>query len=152
MAEATLDEAILQLRQHHIRVTPQRKLILNYLLTHENHPPVETIYQELAPEMPSLSVATIYNTLNLFVELGLVIEIPNENGGIRYDYFGTPHYHAICENCGKVTDIYSPLFPQIEAELKSEAERLSGFKADSSHVAVYGLCADCQEKLARENA
>ncbi|KRK48710.1 Fur family transcriptional regulator [Secundilactobacillus kimchicus] len=148
MAETTIDEAVGELRKYHIRVTPQRKLILNYLLTHENHPPVETIYQELAPEMPTLSLATVYNTLNLFVELGLVIEIPNENGGIRYDYFGKPHYHAICENCGKVTDIYSPLFPQIEASLKSEAERLTDYKIDSSHVTVYGLCADCQRRLA----
>lgn len=85
--ESALDAALEKLREQHVRITPQRKLILDYLMTHENHPPVETIYQELAPQMASLSLATVYNTLNLFVELGIVIEIPNENGGVRYDFF-----------------------------------------------------------------
>lgn len=142
-----LDTALQQLRQKHIRITPQRKLILNYLITHENHPAVETIYEELAPQMASLSLATVYNTLNKFVELGIVIEIPNENGGVRYDFFGQPHYHAICENCGKVTDIFDPQLPEIEKMIQLTAKQQSGYTFSSSHIELYGLCPECQVKL-----
>ncbi|KRK96942.1 peroxide operon transcriptional regulator [Secundilactobacillus odoratitofui DSM 19909 = JCM 15043] len=144
--ESALDAALEKLREQHVRITPQRKLILDYLMTHENHPPVETIYQELAPQMASLSLATVYNTLNLFVELGIVIEIPNENGGVRYDFFGRPHYHAICENCGKVTDIYDPNLPQIDEMLQNTAKTQSGYTFNSSHIELYGLCPECQAK------
>ncbi|KRM76025.1 Fur family transcriptional regulator [Secundilactobacillus collinoides] len=150
MADEALDKALNTLCDKHVRITPQRKLILNYLITHHNHPAVEVIYQELAPQMSSLSLATIYNTLNLFVEMGIVIEIPNENGGIRYDFFGSPHYHAICENCGKVTDIFDPNFPKIEEMIQTEAARQSGYKITSSHIEVYGLCDECQAKLAAQ--
>lgn len=144
--DATLNAALAKLREQHVRITPQRKLILDYLMTHENHPPVEEIYKELAPKMASLSLATVYNTLNLFVELGIVIEIPNENGGVRYDFFGQPHYHAICENCGKVTDIYDPNLPQIASMLENTAQKQSGYDFNSCHIELYGLCPECQAK------
>ncbi|MCH5462369.1 transcriptional repressor [Lactobacillus sp. LC28-10] len=144
--DATLSTALDKLREQHVRITPQRKLILDYLMTHENHPPVEEIYKELAPQMATLSLATVYNTLNLFVELGIVIEIPNENGGVRYDFFGRPHYHAICENCGKVTDIYDPNLPQIDGMLQNTAKKQSGYSFNACHIELYGLCPECQAK------
>ncbi|MCW3779942.1 Fur family transcriptional regulator, partial [Levilactobacillus namurensis] len=64
-------------------------------------------------KLPNLSVATIYNTLKMLVDNGLVIELPNNDGGIRYDYFGVSHYHAICENCGKIIDIFDDDYPEL---------------------------------------
>ena len=81
MAEDMLTQALQQLKDHKIRVTPQRQIILNYLITHHNHPSVETIYQELATQLPNLSLATVYNTLKLFVDLGIVIELQNGDAG-----------------------------------------------------------------------
>lgn len=142
-----LNQALQTLRDHHVRVTPQRHLILTYLVTHHNHPSVETIYAGLTAQLPSLSVATIYNTLNLLVDLGIVIELPNDNGGLRYDFYGRPHYHVICENCGKITDVFAPDFPQIEQTLNREASDQTGYLVTSNHVEVYGLCPECQQKL-----
>ncbi|MFC6207027.1 Fur family transcriptional regulator [Levilactobacillus tongjiangensis] len=142
-----LNQALQTLKEHHVRVTPQRQIILTYLVTHHNHPAVETIFTALAEQLPNLSMATVYNTLNLLVDLGIVIELPNDNGGIRYDFYGRPHYHVICENCGKITDVFTPAFEQIEETLNAEAKKQTGYLITSNHVEVYGLCPECQQKL-----
>ncbi|MFD1548762.1 Fur family transcriptional regulator [Levilactobacillus fuyuanensis] len=142
-----LTQALQTLKDHHVRVTPQRQIILTYLVTHHNHPSVETIFNALASQLPNLSMATVYNTLNLLVDLGVVIELPNDNGGLRYDFYGRPHYHVICENCGKITDVFAPDFPQIEQRLNDEAAAQTGYMITSNHVEVYGLCPECQQKL-----
>lgn len=138
-----LDQAIQQLKAHKIRVTPQRQIILTYLVTHHNHPAVETIYQELEPQLPNLSLATVYNTLKLFVDLGIVIELQNGDAGTHYDFFGRPHYHVVCENCGKITDIFSPDLSEVD----QTAAQLSGYLVSGHNMEVYGLCPDCQQKL-----
>ncbi|WP_125544731.1 Fur family transcriptional regulator [Levilactobacillus lindianensis] len=142
-----LNQALQTLKDHHVRVTPQRQVILTYLVTHHNHPAVETIFSALTDQLPNLSMATVYNTLNLFVELGIVIELPNDNGGLRYDFFGRPHYHVICENCGKITDVFAPDFPRIEHALNQAASAQTGYLVTSNHVEVYGICPECQQKL-----
>ena len=150
MVEATLDKEINRLKDQHIRITPQRKTILNYLITHHNHPTVETLFSDLSAEQSNLSMATIYNTLNLLVSVGIVIELSNETAGIRYDYFGRPHFHAICDNCGKITDVFYDNFPKIQSELKQVANEQTGYQISTAHVEVHGLCTDCQ-KLQRRN-
>ncbi|KRN03362.1 Fe2+ Zn2+ uptake regulation protein [Levilactobacillus senmaizukei DSM 21775 = NBRC 103853] len=142
-----LNQALQTLKSHHVRVTPQRRVILTYLVTHHNHPAVETIFTSLADELPNLSMATVYNTLNLLVDLGIVIELPNDNGGLRYDFYGRPHYHVICENCGKITDVFAPNFAEIERSLNDQASEQTGYLITSNHVEVYGLCPECQQKL-----
>ncbi|WP_143461477.1 Fur family transcriptional regulator [Levilactobacillus enshiensis] len=142
-----LNQALKTLKAHHVRVTPQRQIILTYLVTHHNHPAVDTIFNALSDQLPNLSMATVYNTLNLLVDLGIVIELPNDNGGIRYDFYGRPHYHVICENCGKITDVFAPDFDEIEQELNHQASAQTGYLVTSNHVEVYGLCPECQQKL-----
>ncbi|MCK8624429.1 Fur family transcriptional regulator [Apilactobacillus xinyiensis] len=135
------------LRKNKVRITPQRQIILKYLIDHDNHPSVETIYQALADEFSNLSVATIYNNLELFERLGIIIQIPNQDGGVRYDFFGTPHFHAICENCGKIVDIFYPKYKEIEQELKDITKNQSDFIPSTSRIEVYGLCKECQSKM-----
>ena len=108
MAEDMLTQALQQLKDHKIRVTPQRQIILNYLITHHNHPSVETIYQELATQLPNLSLATVYNTLKLFVDLGIVIELQNGDAGTHYDFFGRPHYHVVWRIVVKLLTFSNP--------------------------------------------
>jgi Fur family peroxide stress response transcriptional regulator len=143
VAADMLTQAIQELKDHKIRVTPQRQIILTYLVTHHNHPSVETIYQALDTQLPNLSLATVYNTLKLFVDLGIVIELQNGDAGTHYDFFGRPHYHVVCENCGKITDVFEPDLSGVEAK----AAELSGYLVTSHNMEVYGLCPDCQKKL-----
>lgn len=142
-----LNQALQVLKKHQIRVTPQRQIILKYLVSHHNHPSVETLFNELSDELPNLSMATVYNTLNLFVDLNIVIALPNDNGGLRYDFYGRPHYHIICENCGKIMDVFAPNITAVEANLNQQTQEQTHYLVTSSHVELHGICPECQRKL-----
>ncbi|UQS84429.1 transcriptional repressor [Apilactobacillus apisilvae] len=147
MSDSAYKNALDTLRENKVRITPQRQIILKYLINNDNHPSVDTIYDALKKEFSNLSVATIYNSLQLFEKLDIIIELPAEDGGIRYDFFGNPHFHAICNNCGKIIDIEYPDYKGLEKSLSQATEQQSGFKVKQSHVEVYGLCKECQTKL-----
>ncbi|GEL16080.1 Fur family transcriptional regulator [Pediococcus cellicola] len=142
-----VDEAFTELQRRHVRMTPQRRTILTYLVTHHNHPTVETIHEALDQQTPNMSLATIYNTLKLFVDLGIVIELANGEDGVHYDYYNKPHYHAICTNCGRIADVFYPDFPKVAQQLEKEAADQTGYQITGNHIEVYGLCPQCQKKL-----
>ena len=146
MIKKHIDQAIDHLRQHHIRITPQRKLILEYLIKEKNHPTVETIFNDLNQQEPNMSLATVYNTLNLLVKQGLVLELNSSDDGIHYDYNGRPHFHVMCINCKKIIDVTYPDYPQDLAKIDRIAAEKTGFKIINNHVEVEGLCEDCQQK------
>lgn len=140
-------EALQELQKKHIRITPQRQTILTYLVTHHNHPTVEIIYEDLNQESPNLSLATTYNTLKLLVDLGLVIELANGEDGVHYDYFNKPHYHIICTNCGKITDVFYDGFAKDAHRMETEAAKQTGYQVSGNLFEIYGLCPECQAKL-----
>lgn len=139
------DRAIEKLKQHQIRITPQRQIILDYMVNSDQHPTVENIYQALNKKFSNLSMATIYNNLNLLRDLDIIIEIPNPEGGYRYDFFETPHIHAICDNCGKIFDIDFPKYNEFNQEIKKAVAKYN-FAPKKSHIEVNGLCENCQQK------
>lgn len=147
MTNTTLKRSLGQLKKQGVRITPQREVILDYLITHHNHPDVETIRDGIEDKLPNLSVATIYNTLKMLVDNGLVIELPNNDGGIRYDYFGVPHYHAICENCGKIIDIFDDDYPELVKHVQQTTREKTDFLVTGTQLEVTGICPDCQRKL-----
>ena len=130
---------------HHLKATKPRIKILEYLMAHNNHPTVDTIFTELAQD-EQLNKATIYNTLNTLINVGIVIEIKNGDNSSHYDYFIKPHFHIICKNCGKISDVFYPDFDKIENKMRYEAEKQTGFIASSSHLEIYGLCQNCKNK------
>lgn len=145
------EKALSTLRENNIRITPQRQIILKYLINNDNHPSVETIYEALKKEFSNLSIATIYNSLQLFEKLDIIIALPAEDGGIRYDFFGSPHFHAICENCGEIEDIEFPNYKKLEKQLAKAAMQQAGFQTSKTHIEVFGLCKDCIEKRKNED-
>ncbi|MBW1605233.1 Fur family transcriptional regulator [Lactobacillus sp. Sy-1] len=146
--ESVYDKSIAILKENHVRITPQRQIILKYLINHHNHPSVETIYKALEKDFSNLSMATVYNTLRLFEDLNIIIQLPNKDGGVRFDFFGTPHFHAICENCGKIMDIKYPKYNQLDQELQSiTSDQEPDFTPTKSKIEVYGLCKACAAKL-----
>lgn len=147
MAEAEFDRAIDVLRSNKVRLTPQRKLILEYLITHHTHPSVEMIYDDLKDNVDNISMATVYNTLKLFVDYDLVIELKNGDGSTHYDYFGHPHYHVVCDNCGKISDVFDDHFNEIAKELAAMSRKKTGYLVTGSNIEVHGICPDCQRKL-----
>lgn len=147
MAEAELDRALEMLRKHKVRLTPQRKTILEYLISHHTHPSVEMIYADLKDQVDNISMATVYNTIKLFVDYNLVIELKNGDGSTHYDYFGRPHYHVVCDNCGKITDVFDEHFSEIIKELSTMTREKTHYLVTGSNIEIHGLCPDCQRKL-----
>lgn len=148
-AAHTLAAVIAKLKSRNIRITPQREVILNYLITHHNHPDVETIYKDIADQLPNLSVATVYNTLKMFIDNDIIIELPStdKDGSLHYDFFGVPHFHAICENCGKITDVFTDEYSAINKQVAQLTSQQTDYLVTNSHLEVYGLCPECQQKL-----
>jgi len=101
----------------------------------------------LGKELPNIGSSTIYNTLNTFVDHHLVVELQNGDGSTHYDYFGSPHYHAICTNCGRIVDVTYPGFSDTEKSLEKKTAEISGYMISGNHMEVYGLCPECQIKL-----
>ncbi|MCZ8517786.1 Fur family transcriptional regulator [Paenibacillus filicis] len=134
-----LEQAIHQLKATGVRMTPQRHAILSYLLHTMSHPTADEIYKALSPRFPSMSVATVYNNLKVFIEAGLVREMTYGDHSSRFDADLSDHYHALCEQCGKLVDFaYKPL-----DDLEHAAHEMTGFRVKSHRVEVYGICSDC---------
>ena len=144
------DEAGSLLRSHHLKVTKPRLKILEYLMVHHNHPTASTIFTAISGDEPAYR-ATVYNNLNKLVDAGIVTEIKNGDDSLHYDYFVKPHFHIICKKCGKIADVYYSDFGRIEEQMRTEADKQTGFVTSSSHVEIYGLCPNCQNKEKKTN-
>lgn len=136
---AQLTQAIDKLKANKIRITPQRFGILEYLVDHDSHPTADEIYKALSERFPSMSVATVYNNLRLFTKIGFVKEMNFGDASSRFDFTTTQHYHAICQNCGKVEDVYYPGLEDVEEVTAA----LTGFQVTSHRLEIYGLCNEC---------
>ncbi|GAA4841549.1 peroxide-responsive transcriptional repressor PerR [Paenibacillus vulneris] len=137
--DSRLEQALHKLKSTGVRMTPQRHAILAYLLNTMTHPTADEIYKALAPRFPSMSVATVYNNLKVFIEVGLVREMTYGDHSSRFDADMSDHYHALCEECGKLVDFsYKPL-----DDLEKTAGIETGFLVKSHRVEVYGICSDC---------
>ncbi len=93
------------LQDKKIRISHQRLLILDYLITHPIHPTAEKIFKDLMAKDPVISQATVYNSLNLFVKHNLVKELDFNMASKRYEFKRPSHGHFICESCGKIKDL-----------------------------------------------
>jgi Fur family peroxide stress response transcriptional regulator len=139
---ASVNLALEQLKMNGVRMTPQRHAILSHLLGSMSHPTADEIYKSLSPAYPSMSVATIYNNLRLFVEAGLVRELTYGDDSSRFDADLSDHYHAICKSCGSIVDFdYPPLL-----EVERAASRETGFVVEGHRMEIYGICPDCNTK------
>src|SRR5690554_1292075 len=95
-----VEHALEKLKMTGVRMTPQRHAILSFLIQTKSHPTADDIYRALEQRFPSMSVATVYNNLKVFVESGLVREMTYGDASSRYDADMHEHYHAICDACG----------------------------------------------------
>ncbi|WP_409291594.1 peroxide-responsive transcriptional repressor PerR [Peribacillus sp. SCS-26] len=144
VSQIQLKEALEALKETGVRITPQRHAILEYLIQSMTHPTADDIYKALEGKFPNMSVATVYNNLRVFREVGLVKELNYGDSSSRFDFVTTDHYHVICESCGKMVDFHYPGLDEVE----HLASHVAGFKVHSHRLEVYGTCADCSAKEA----
>ena len=126
-----------------MRLTHQRRVICDYLARTEEHPTAATIYDALKPGLPSLSLMTVYNTLNTLAELG-AIQVLGQAGDdtVHYDADTEPHINLICTDRQKILDYPSPYIRNLEQAIDAG----SGFRIQGARVVFYGLCPECQAK------
>jgi Fur family peroxide stress response transcriptional regulator len=123
------------------KLTRQREAVLQVIRAREDHPTANEIFQAARLNLPTISYATVYNSLRFLKAAGLVHEIKFGDGASRYDRETDRHDHAICNECGKLVDFDLPQ----TAELMQAAARKSKFKAASVHLTLKGVCPDCRE-------
>lgn len=141
MPSPNFEELAERLRALHVRVTPRRLLVLEALAAHGGHMTAEEVMRWAAPHTSGLNLATVYRTLELLVSLGMVAQ--TDLGGEAMDFElvgGAPHHHLVCERCGAVIEMDDSLFQS----LRSDVLRRYGFDARSRHIALFGVCRDCQ--------
>lgn len=90
-----------------IKATTQRLIIYQAILELHNHPTAEEIYNKLIEKYPSVSLSTVYNTLELFVKQDIIKTVKTDNGIIRYDAILEPHHHLYCTKTNKIGDYYN---------------------------------------------
>ncbi len=123
-----------------LKMTPQRLAILEYLEGNTTHPSAEDIFRHVEEKFPSMSFATVYNTLEALKEKGLIMELNIEPGKKRFDPNIEPHHHMICEKCHRIFDVFED-FP---VDLPEEYAKR--FQVKRCQVVFYGLCRECAEK------
>jgi Fur family ferric uptake transcriptional regulator len=130
------------IRSQNLRHSEQRLQILNVFLKSEKHLTADELHIAVRKKNPSIGVATVYRTLNLFSESGLCRELKLDDGTTRYEHlYGHEHHdHLICTNCG---DIIEVLEPQIE-KLQEKLAKSQGFKIKSHKLEMYGTCRKCR--------
>ncbi len=125
-----------------IKPSFQRLRILNFIMDSHVHPAAEEIFQNLRPEIPTLSRTTVYNTLNLLVEKGLLLPLTISEHETRYDpNVQTDHSHFFCHRCGRIIDIH-----QVPACVAGE--ELEGHLVENVRLYLTGICRECREKAA----
>lgn len=126
------------LKSKGLRVTPQRFAVYANLLARSDHPTAEQILEEMNQNFPISSQATIYSSLQVLREVGLVQEVLLEQGVSRYDANMDEHHHFRCSNCGTIEDIPANQFTALDL-----SSLRAGLTAKSYQITVAGLCDRC---------
>lgn len=122
------------------RMTPQRIMILEAIEGASGHISAEEIYQDIKRRYPGLNISTVYRTLELLKETGLVTETDMGDGRVRFHSIGHEHHHhLVCSKCGKVIDLGEETLSPLTNVLSEKY----GFRADLKHLAIFGHCKGC---------
>jgi len=136
MAAEEISEYLLQ---NNIKPSYQRLRIYEYLKNNHNHPTVDRIYRELVYEIPTLSKTTVYNTLKIFIEKGIVKVINIEDNELRYDADTSVHGHFKCEKCEQIFDF------KLDTT-NFDYDELNKFTIKETHIYFKGICNNCNNK------
>jgi Fur family peroxide stress response transcriptional regulator len=136
-----MNRLIQKLRNQQISVTPQRLAVLSVLEGRRDHPTAEQIYQEVARQLPTISFNTVYKTLEVLCQKGLVNKVNPLHEVARYDIQTHRHAHLVCRQCHCIYDLEREPEP---VEL-SPAEVPPGFRVEHQTVIFWGICPHCQE-------
>jgi Fur family peroxide stress response transcriptional regulator len=131
-----------------LKLTPQRMAIVRELATDESHPTAQELYDRLRPALPTMSFATVYNTLDALAAAGLCNGLALSPGSSRFDPNMQPHHHLVCDACGAVRDLPTAAGPAADTTDDTTVRRAAsraapGFEVRAVERILRGLCAEC---------
>ena len=131
------------LRAKGFRMTPQRMMVLEAVEASEDHISAEEIFKQAHAKYPYLNISTVYRTLEMMKEQGLVAESDLGGGRLVYHPVGKAHHHhLVCRKCGSVQDVDESVFDRLNADLNKQY----GFDAELEHMAIFGTCKKCKDR------
>jgi Fur family peroxide stress response transcriptional regulator len=142
------DQLKTSLRRCGVKLTHQRMVIYQEVTKSKNHPDAESICKSVRRKLPMVSLDTVYRTLWLFQDLGLITVLAARDR-VRFDGNTRPHHHFVCKKCGQMRDFYSEEYDrlQIPRSVKNMGD------VESAQVEVRGICVQCSAKPgSRKNA
>ncbi len=141
MAENKITHFIELMQQANKRVTPQRLAIFKFMSSNDSHPTAKEIYTHIKQEYPMITIATIYKTLEMLEQVGVVKQLGFSGVSTRYEANMNPHLNLICLKCGHIDDL------NIEEPVKSLEDLIiqkSSFNIVNQRLDFYGYCKKCQ--------
>ena len=145
----TMENLKNKLKESGLKITPQRRAIINILIGHENrHLSSEEIYDLVRENCPEIGLATVYRTMQLLDEIGVISKLNLDDGCIRYEINLNKsdchnHHHLICKKCGKIIEVEDDLMDDVENKIQSAYK----FKILDHDVKFYGICEDCEKDI-----
>jgi Fe2+ or Zn2+ uptake regulation protein len=146
-AESERSNAMLRdLKRAGLKMTPQRVAIVRQFAEDESHPTAQDLFERLRPSFPSMSFATVYNTIDALARAGLagILRLPGKRGdAARFDPNTDPHHHAVCDSCGAVLDISAGTLAPTRGAIAKLRRVAPGFSVRAIERIYRGLCARC---------
>jgi Fe2+ or Zn2+ uptake regulation protein len=134
-----LEKFVKILKENHLKVTPQRLAILDFLKEHPIHPTAEEIYSALKKSNPSLSKTTVYNALDSLQAHNIIQSLTITGSQQRFDFRHDTHHHFLCKKCGRIIDI------EIKCPNVNKVTKF-GHRVDEIHGYFKGTCKNCLKK------
>lgn len=149
--QSNIDKIKTKLREGGLKLTPQRLTILDVIIRAEGtHLTIEELYELVKVVKPETGVATVYRTILLFEELGIVKKLDLNDGIYRYELNHEEevhgHHHLVCSACGKVEEVKDDLLDSVEQVIESDYK----FRIKDHSLKFYGLCSDCYQNESEE--
>jgi Fur family peroxide stress response transcriptional regulator len=131
------DEIRARFKAKGLPLTHQRLAVYEELTARHDHPSAESLYETLKKDYPSLSLATVYKTLQTLHAMGMVARVDSPTAQARYDAIIETHHHAVCTSCGRIEDLFDARLDALPPP------KAAGFRVSGHSVHFHGLCAKC---------
>ena len=140
--ESSMEKKITELlRSNKFKVTPQRLAVYDVLANTKDHPNADMIFNSLQATYPTMSLATVYKTIDILKEIGLVQILNAGEDSFRYDADTSKHAHIRCQECGRVDDVFD-----LDTEkFSGTIEKSTRYKLVGEQFYFYGICPACQK-------
>jgi Fur family peroxide stress response transcriptional regulator len=136
------------LRKNGYKATPQRIAICRFALNSRDHPTAQRIYSEVRKMHPTVSLATVYKTLQILTEHGLIQELDLPQTQARFDSYLEPHVNLVCTHCGNIQDFNDKTAQEMVERVTTKAQ----FTRTGQRLDVYGVCKICRSRTGQRAA